>query len=413
MIKPCTQPDMAQSRHQSTATLIRAGWLTVLTVAVALTAVGCTADQPADAPLLPPEVEVITVTAQTVPDEPEFIGRTEAFRPVEIRPQVSGIIKAVYFTEGRNVKKGDKLYLIDPVPFNAVYQAMRAKVAQHRARLVQVKQNLGRVQPLLEQQAVSQKDVYDAIADVRSEEAALEAAQNDLVKAKFDLDNTRIEAPVDGRIGRSQFYEGQLVSAQTTLLTVIDQLNPMYVSVNVPESYILRRRKELAEKKVERPDLYQLRGIMTFADGSVYAEEGVLDFTAVTIRPETGTLQGRFKFPNPSGYFVPGLSDFLPGQFVSIRLIGYVRPNAILIPQRAVQHGVNGTFVYVIDEQSTVELRPVKASMWYDTDWLIESGVSPGEQVMVAGFHRVQPGVQVAVTTNTAAETRSGQQEMP
>lgn len=413
MIKPCTQPDMAQSRHHYTATLIRAGWLTVLTVAVALIAVGCTADQPADAPLLPPEVEVITVTAQTVPDEPEFIGRTEAFRPVEIRPQVSGIIKAVYFTEGRNVKKGDKLYLIDPVPFNAVYQAMRAKVAQHRARLVQVKQNLGRVQPLLEQQAVSQKDVDDAIADVRSEEAALEAAQNDLVKAKFDLDNTRIEAPVDGRIGRSQFYEGQLVSAQTTLLTVIDQLNPMYVSVNVPESYILRRRKELAEKKVERPDLYQLRGIMTFADGSVYAEEGVLDFTAVTIRPETGTLQGRFKFPNPSGYFVPGLSDFLPGQFVSIRLIGYVRPNAILIPQRAVQHGVNGTFVYVIDEQSTVELRPVKASMWYDTDWLIESGVSPGEQVMVAGFHRVQPGVQVTVVTKAASEVPSGQQETP
>src|SRR5690606_31098138 len=155
----------------------------------ALIVTGCTADQPADASLPPPEVEIITVTAQTVPDEPEFIGRTEAFRPVEIRPQVSGIIKEIYFTEGRNVKKGDKLYLIDPVPFNAVYQAMRAKVAQHRARLVQVKQNLARVQPLLEQQAVSQKDVDDAIADVRSEEAALEAAQNDLVKAKFDLDN--------------------------------------------------------------------------------------------------------------------------------------------------------------------------------------------------------------------------------
>lgn len=375
--------------------------------------VGCTAEEPTEKNILPPQVKVITVTAQTVPDEPEFIGRTEAFRPVEIRPQVSGIIKQVYFTEGRNVKKGDKLYLIDPVPFNAVYQAMRAKVAQHRARLVQVKQNLARVQPLLEQQAVSQKDVDDAIADVLSEEAALEAAQNDLVKAKFDLDNTRIEAPVDGRIGRSHFYEGQLVSAQTTLLTTIDQLDPMYVSVNVPESYILRRRKELAEKKVERPDLYQLRGVMTFADGSVYEEEGVLDFTAVTIRPETGTLQGRFKFPHPSGYFVPGLSDFLPGQFVRIRLIGYVRPNAILIPQRAVQHGVNGAFVYIIDEQNTVELRSVKASVWYDSDWLIESGIEPGERVMVAGFHRVQPGVQVRVITNDASEENLSDREAP
>lgn len=373
--------------------------------------VGCAADETTEKNPPPPQVEVITVSARTVPDEPEFIGRTEAFRPVEIRSQVSGIIKEVLFTEGRNVKKGDKLYLIDPVPFNAIYQAMKAKVAQHKARLVQVKQNLARVQPLLEEQAVSQKDVDDAIADVLSEEAALEAAQNDLVKAKFDLDNTRIEAPVDGRVGRSNYYEGQLVSAQTTLLTTVDQLNPMYVSVNVPESYILRRRKELAEKKIERPDLYQLRGVMTFADGSVYGEEGVLDFTAVTIRPETGTLQGRFRFPNPSGYFVPGLSDFLPGQFVRVRLIGYVRPNAILIPQRAVQHGVNGAFVYVIDEQNAVELRPVKASMWYDNDWLIESGIEPGERVMVAGFHRVQPGVQVTVTTNDTPEENTGAQE--
>ena len=365
---------------------------------------GCSTEMPSDAPP-PPQVEVVSVTARTVPDEPEFIGQTEAFRPVEIRSQVSGIITEVYFLEGRNVKKGDKLYLIDPVPFNAVYQAMKAKVAQQKARLVQVKQHLARVRPLLEKQAVSQKDVDDAVAEVLSAEAALEAAQNDLIKAKFDLDNTLIYAPVKGRIGRSNYYEGQLISAQTTLLTTIDQLDPLYVTVNVPESYLLRRRRELAEEKVQRPDIFQLHGVMTFSDGSVYPEEGVLDFAAVTLSPETGTLQGRFKFPNPEGDYSPGQSYYYPGQFVKIRVKGIVRPNAILIPQRAVHQSPAGSFVYVINEEDVAEFRPVKASTWYDNDWLIESGLHPGERVVVEGFHRIQPGIQVSVVTNRHGNT--------
>ncbi len=369
---------------------------------------GCSVDDPIDVSPPPPQVEVITVTARTVPDEPEFIGKTEAFRPVEIRPQVSGIIKQVFFTEGRNVKQGDKLYLIDPVPFNAIYQAMKAKVAQHKARLIQVEQNLARVRPLLEQQAVSQKDVDDAVAEVLSAEAALDAAQNDQVKAKFDLDNTLIYAPVKGRISRSNYYEGQLISAQTTLLNTIDQLDPMYVTVNVPESYLLRRRRELAEDKVQRPDIFQLLGVMTFSDGSVYPEKGILDFAAVTISSATGTLQGRFKFSNPEGDFLPGQSYFYPGQFVKIRIQGIIRPNAILIPQRAVQQSPAGSFVFVIDEESKVEFRSVKASTWYGNEWLIESGLEPGERVVVEGFHRIQPGVRVsAVSYEQAASSNN------
>lgn len=379
-------------------------WVVVSIGLCLLLVTACSTEAPSDVSA-PPQVAVITVTARTVPDEPEFIGQTEAFRPVEIRSQISGIITEIYYLEGRNVKKGDKLYLIDPVPFNAVYQAMKAKVAQQKARLVQVKQHLARVRPLLEKQAVSQKDVDDAVAEVLSAEAALEAAQNDLVKAKFDLDNTLIYAPVKGRIGRSNYYEGHLISAQTTLLTTIDQLDPMYVTVNVPESYLLRRRRELAEEKVQRPDIFQLHGVMTFSDGSVYPEEGVLDFAAVTLSPETGTLQGRFKFPNPEGDYSPGQSYFYPGQFVKIRVKGIVRPNAILIPQRAVHQSLAGSFVYVINEKDIAEFRPVKASTWYDNDWLIESGLHPGERVMVEGFHRIQPGVQVSVIANQDEKT--------
>lgn len=357
--------------------------------------VGCFGQSPAPTAPPIPEVEVVTVTSQMVPDETDFIGQTEAFRPVEIRPQVSGIIKKVFFTEGRNVKKGDKLYLIDPVPFRAVYLSNKAKVEQAKARLTQTKQDLARVRPLLAQQAVSKKNVDDAQAEVLSASAALEAAQNDVIKAKFDMDNTMITAPVNGRIGRSHFYEGRLVSAQATLLTTIDQLDPMYVNVSVPESYLLRRRREIAEQKVQRPDIFQLRGTMTFSDGSVYPQEGILDFADVAIRPATGTLQGRFTFPNPEGGLSPGQSYFYPGQFVKIRVKGYTRINAILIPQRAVQQGPMGSLVYIVDSDEKVQVRPIRASQWRGTDWLIEDGLQPGERIVVEGFFRILPGVQV------------------
>ncbi|NBQ71185.1 MAG: efflux transporter periplasmic adaptor subunit, partial [Nitrosomonadaceae bacterium] len=163
----------------------------------------------------------------------------------------------------------------------------------------------------------------------------------------------------------------------------------------VPESYLLRRRRELTENKVERPDIFQLRGVMTFTDGSVYPQEGVLDFADVALRPETGTLQGRFKFPNPEGGMAPGQSYFYPGQFVRIRIKGYIRNNAILIPQRAVQQGPNGSFVFVIDAAEHAQLRQVQASAWRGKEWLIESGLQPGERIVVEGFYRILPGSKV------------------
>lgn len=386
---------------------------------------GCGPEAPPASEPPPPTVEVVTVTTRSVPDEPEFIGQTEAFRPVEIRSQVTGIINKVFFAEGRNVRKGDRLYLIDPVPFRAAYLSAKARVTQAKARLEQAKRDLARVTPLLDEQAVSQKDVDDAVAEELAAKGALESAQGDLVKARFDLSNTLIIAPISGRISRSRFYEGRLVSAQTDLLTVIHQLDPMYVNVNVPENYLLRRRRELAEHRVERPELFQLRGVLTFADGSVYPHEGVLDFSDVALRPETGTLQGRFVFPNPEGGLAPGQSYFLPGQFVKIRLKGYVRTDAILIPQRAVQQGPKGTFVNVVRPDDTVEPRQVQATSWLEGDWLIEEGLEPGERVVVEGFHRIQPGMTVqavpfgaerAVAQTAGSDGRQGsdaQEEKP
>jgi membrane fusion protein (multidrug efflux system) len=349
---------------------------------------GCKKQAGSAAPPPVPEVSVMTVAPQTIPDDPEFIGQAESSRPVEIRSQVTGIIKERFFQEGREVKKGNRLYQIDPVPFRAAVLSAKAVVAQDEARLVQAKQNLDRVKPLLAEQAVSQKDVDDAVAEELAAEAALEAAKGQLVKAQFDLDNTLIIAPIAGLIERTRFYEGRLISAQTDLLTIIDQVDPIYITVNAPESYLLQRRRELAEKKVQRPDLYELRGVITFVDGTIYPHEGVLEFADVVYRVETGSRQGRFVFPNPD-------KVLLPGQYVTLRVKGYTRQDAILVPQRAVQQGPTSSILYVVGAGDKVEIRDVQATGWHGNQWLIEKGLRAGERVVVDGLQRIMPGAQV------------------
>jgi membrane fusion protein (multidrug efflux system) len=368
---------------------------------------GCKGEAGSSAPRPIPEVQVVQITTQTVPDEPELIGQAEASSIVEIRPQVTGIIKQRFFSEGRDVKQGDRLYEIDPVPFRAAFVSAKGRVAQAEARLVQAKQNLARVKPLLVEDAVSQKDVDDAIAEDLAARAALEAARGDLVKAKFDLDNTLIVAPVDGLIERTRYYQGRLVTAQTDLLTVIHQVDPMYVIVSAPESFLLKRRRDTLSKRIQHPGIYKLTGTIIFVDGTTYAHEGVLDFADIGLQVQTGSRQARVVFPNPDRVL-------LPGQFVTVRFHGVSKPNAILVPQRAVQQGPKGAVVYVVSQGDQVEIRDVKATDWQGDWWLIEEGLRAGEQVMVEGFQRVVPGAQVKPVTvastpsNTPSSSAAG-----
>lgn len=363
--------------------------VTILLVsASAVGLLGCK-QEAASTPARPiPEVRVVTVSPQTVPDEPEFIGQTEASRPVEIRSQVTGILKERFFAEGRDVKKGDRLYQIDPIPFKAAMNSASAKVAQAEARLVQAKQNFSRVKPLLAEQAVSQKDVDDAVAEELAAKAALEGAKSDLVKARFDLDNTLIIAPINGRIERSRLYEGRLISAQTDLLTTIHQLNPMYVNASAPETFLLKRLRERAAKRIQGASLYELRGVITFTDGSTYPHEGVLDLLEVGLRATTGTRDFRVTFPNPD-------SILFPGQFVKVRILGAVRTGVIMVPQSAIQQGPKGSVVYVVGADNKAELRDVQATSWHGSQWFVEEGLREGEQVIVEGLHMIGPGAPV------------------
>jgi membrane fusion protein (multidrug efflux system) len=344
---------------------------------------------------------------QTVPDEPEFIGQAESSRPVEIRSQVTGIIKERFFQEGRDVKKGDRLYQIDPVPFRAAVASAKAMVAQAKARLVQARQNLERVKPLLREQAVSQKDIDDAVAEELAAKAALEAAKGQLVQAQFELDNTLITAPISGLIERTRVYEGRLVSTQTDLLTIIHQVDPMYVTVSVPEPFILKRFRERALKRVQGAGVYDLRGIITFVDGTTYPHEGRLDLLDVGLRTTTGTRDVRVVFSNPKHAVIPGERALFPGQFVRVRFVGSVRTSVVLIPQRAVQVGPEGPAVYVVGEGDKVELRGVQATSWQGTQWLIDEGLRAGERVVVNGLQKITPGSPVKTVPYVAAEAGS------
>ncbi|HET7057949.1 MAG TPA: efflux RND transporter periplasmic adaptor subunit [Nitrospiraceae bacterium] len=346
------------------------------------------------------QVEVVTVQTQAVPDEPEFIGQAEASRPVEIRPQVTGILKAVLYQEGRDVKKGARLYQIEPVPFKAAVASAKAKIAQAEARGVQARQDLARVKPLLAEQAVSQKDVDDAIAEQLSANAALEGARADLIKAQFDLDNTLITAPISGIIERSRYYEGRLVSAQTDLLTMIHRVDPMYVVVNVPETFILKRRRDIEAKRITHPGDYQLRGRLTFMDGTVYPQEGVLDLLEPSLRTETSSRQIRVTFSNPQ-------RTLLPGQFVKVRFTGDTKTDAVLIPQRAVLQGPQGPFVYVVNPDEKVEIRDVMASDWKGSQWIIDRGLHAGDRVVVNGLMKIGPGEPVKAVPWVAANTEN------
>ena len=349
---------------------------------------GCKQEAGSAPALQVPQVEVISVVKQTIPDEPEFIGRAEASRPVEIRSQVTGLLKAVLYPEGRDVKKGDPLYQIDPVPFQAAAARAKARIAEAEARVVQAQQDLARVKPLLAEQAVSQKDVDDAVAGDLTANALLQGAKAELTKAQFDLDNTLITAPIDGLSERSRYYEGRLVSAQTDLLTVVHRVDPMYVVVSVPETFILKRRRDIESKKITHPGVYKLRGRLTLMDDSVYPYEGVLDLLEPGLRTETGSRQTRITFPNPK-------RTLLPGQFVKVRFTGDTNTDAILIPQRAVMQGPQGPFVYVVGQDEKIGIRDVVASDWKGDQWLIDGGLNTGDRVVVNGLMKIGPGAPV------------------
>src|SRR5881398_1244885 len=326
------------------------------------------------APLAPPpsEVSVLTVVPETVTARYEYVGQAAASRSVEVRSQVTGVIVARPYAEGTDVAKGTLLFRIDPTTYEAAYRSAQA-------RLANADRTLARLKPLLAARAVAQKDVDDA-------QQAFDQARAAVDQTKKDYDDTFVRAEISGRAGRAQLELGARVTGSGDLLTTVEQVDPIYVNFSPSDEDLLGLRRDIADGRLLMPPAPRALAVqVTLADGSLLPAAGELNFADLALQPATGTLQLRAQLKNPQHIL-------LPGQFVRVRLLGLKRPSAILVPQRAVQQGLTGAFVYLVGDSDKVAARNVVASSWEGGSWLIEQGLQVGDRVVVDGVQKVAPG---------------------
>jgi membrane fusion protein (multidrug efflux system) len=331
----------------------------------------------------PPQVTVLTVQPRTIPGQFEWVAEAAASKSVQVRSQVSGVIVERPYVEGTDVPKGKVLYRIDPRTYQANYESAKARLAENEAQFANAGRTLSRLKPLLAERAVAQQDVDNAQATYDQYRAAVLDAQAAVDAAKKNYDDTFVRAEVRGRAGRALMELGALTSGPSEQLTTVDQVDPIYVYFNPSDQDVLQWRQDIAAKRLVLP-----RGVLdvqaTLADGSVFGETGKLDFISLALQPSTGALQLRAEFPNPR-------HTLLPGQFVRVRLLGLKRKDAILVPQRAVQQGLTGPFVYLLADSNKVSAHTVVATAWQGTQWIIESGLRPGDKVIVDGSQQIAP----------------------
>ncbi|EHR40631.1 efflux RND transporter periplasmic adaptor subunit [Alishewanella jeotgali] len=347
---------------------------------------GCSepAPQALTAPGLP-EVGVYQVQSQSLTQVTELPGRTTDFRQAEIRPQVSGILQKRHFTEGQQVAAGELLYQIDPAPYQAALATAEANLSRAQAAATNAEQRLKRLQGLLASQVVSQQDVDDARATLLQAAAEVQAATAQRQVAQINLNYTRITAPIAGQIGRSLVTEGALLTAnQSEVLATIRQLEPIYVDLTQSSSELLQLRRQIQH------DGQQMVSVsLELEDGSQYPAQGELQFSEASVDPSSGMVTLRAVFPNPDGLL-------LPGMFVRASLAQAGQTNAVLVPQAAVKRLPKGaTQVLVVNTQQQVEARQVTLGRSYRQYWVVQEGLAAGEQVIVAGLQKVQPGAQV------------------
>lgn len=330
----------------------------------------------------PPEVDVITVSSSSATLTQELPGRLQAVRTAQVRARVEGVVEKRLFEEGSDITAGKSLYLIEPRTYKANADSAEADVAV--ARLT-----VGRYKPLLEIKAVSQQEYDQAVAKLKQAEAAL-------AKAKLDLENANVLAPISGRIGRAIVTEGALVGrGEATLLATIEQLDPIYVNFTQSNADVLRMQQAIKVGKLKRSG--QMRVDLVLEDGSLYPQPGKLIFSDLAVDPNTGSIQLRAEFPNPK-------RELLPGTFVRIRVPQAEMDKAIKLPQRAVQTSPQGQSVMIVDAEGKVAPLPVKTGAMSGADWIIEEGLKGGEQVIVNGLQKARPGSPVKpVPWNPAA----------
>ncbi|QVN18037.1 efflux RND transporter periplasmic adaptor subunit [Burkholderia pyrrocinia] len=361
--------------------------ITVAAAAVFLAACGKKESAP---PPQTPEVGVVTVQPQAVPVFSELPGRTSAFLVAQVRARVDGIVLRREFTEGTDVKAGQRLYKIDPAPYIAALNSAKATLAKAQANLVTQNALVARYKVLVAANAVSKQDYDNAVAtqgqaaaDVASGKAAVDTAQ-------INLGYTDVVSPITGRVGISQVTPGAYVQAsQATLMSTVQQLDPVYVDLTQSSLEGLKLRQDVQSGRLKTTGPGAAKVSLILEDGKTYAEPGKLQFSDVTVDQATGSVTIRAVFPNPGRVL-------LPGMFVRARIEEGVNENAFLVPQIGVTHDQKGQAIaMVVNAGNKVEPRPLKTTGMQGQNWIVEGGLEAGDHVIVQGGEKVRPGATV------------------
>jgi len=376
-----------------------------LALSFAVLLAGCSSEAPPAPP--PPEVNIVTVGTQAVPNIIELPGRVQAYRTAEVRARVDGIVERRLFEEGSLVAAGKALFRIDPRQLTANVNAARAQLARAQATAANARQVVGRYQPLLADQAIGKQEYDAAIAAQRTAEADVQSAQANLESARLNLGYSTVTAPIGGRARRAEVTEGALVSAaQGTLLTTIEQIDRVYVNFGQSSSDLMAIRRDMESGRLQLPPTARTEVQLILEDGTPYPVVGHLDFFDLSIDEATGTAALRAEFPNAN-------NALLPGQFVRARIKAGVRPNGILIPQRAVKLSSDAATVMIVDAQNKAAIRPVKLGTMEQGQWAILDGLQPGDKVIVDGLQKVQPGQAVRVAGQASARPPAARTPAP
>jgi membrane fusion protein, multidrug efflux system len=355
---------------------------------------GDSAAKAAQAPASPPAVtaRVREATPQNVPIVLEAVGQLQGSKEVEIRARVSGILLKQLYREGQLVKEGAPLFQIDPVPYEIALAQAQAQLAQERARQEQTAREANRLKDLVQERAISQKEFDDAVSAQKLSAASLQAAEANVRQADLNLSYTRVDAPVSGVTGRIARSEGSLVTAgqDSSLLTTLIQVQPVWVRFSLSES-------DLA--KVAGGKLSVSQDIrLILPDESIYPLNGRLNFAATQIDSRLATQELRAEFDNPK-------VRLLPGQFVRVRITAGEYRNAFLVPQTAVFQNEKGHFLFVLDGENKATIRQVQTGEWSGQNWLVLSGLSSGERVVVDNLLKLRAGVPVNAERDEAAKS--------
>lgn len=350
---------------------------------------GCKEKESVSAPSTP-VVLTITVIPRDVPVSVEYVAKTESSQLVNIQARVSGFLDKRMYNEGAVVKQDQVLFQMDDKPFKVQLDRAKAALAQQEAALETARLNLNRVKPLAEQNALSQKDLDDALGHYQSAAAAVEQAKAQVETQKLSLSYTTIASPITGVSSSAQQAEGTYISPQNSLLTTVEALSPIWVNFSLSENEMQRFRDQVEKGLLLPPKDQSYEVEVILVDDSVFPYKGRITFAEPSYNAQTGTFLIRASVENPDGVL-------RQNQYVRVRLKGAIRPNAVLIPQRSVQQGSKGQYVWVVGKDNTAEQRPVTVGGWHEDQWFILEGVKADDQVVVDGGLLLQPGMKVTV----------------